>query len=257
MVAFSPSQARSYSESPPPVKAISACDSGSCDSHLHQQLIQDVFYVMGRRIVNNIEKPQYTFYKIQSIGTFQIDKFAAAMPDVPWVFLYRDTIEVMQSHLGKVKSTGMFGTQKPVCARNYGTKNQPTTTIQAIRKAGRKIKDLSMIEYCAAHLAGLSLSALNEHERAHRGRLINYNHLPDIVWNDVFPHHFKVPIGDSGIARMKEASLFYSKGRGNLANKEFEDDTKKKQESAPPSVIRAANIFVKDIYEKMEILSNG
>jgi len=103
LAGFAPHQSRVYSESPPPVAALKACDGKNeeaCDPKLHTQLIRDVFYMMGRRRVKTVvvaddndndneqaqaqgNGPQYVFYKIQSIGALSIDKFTMAFPDVP------------------------------------------------------------------------------------------------------------------------------------------------------------------------------
>lgn len=73
---------RVFSESPPPLAALRACGSTSddnnnnCDPELHTTLIRDVFYMMGRKRLDDTtsEEQQYVFYKIQSIGSFSIDK---------------------------------------------------------------------------------------------------------------------------------------------------------------------------------------
>jgi hypothetical protein len=252
MAAFSPEHSRVFSESPPPVAALKACDLAPCNPDLHSMLIQDVFYIMGRTVRK--ETPQYVFYKIQSIGSMDIDKFAAAMPNVPWVFIYRDTVEILQSHLGKIRGALSRG-QRPVCARNYGNVYQPQTTLQVIQRSGKKLEDLTLTEYCAAHLAGLSLSAIQEYDRTQRGRFVNYKQMPGVVWDDIFPDYFKVPITVSSQSRMERAAMYYSKGRGDKAGEEWEDDVKKKQESASPAVVRAADIFTRDVFQRMEQLS--
>jgi hypothetical protein len=74
LAGLAPGRSRVYSESPPPVKALQACGSNYqyCDEDLHKALIRDVFYIMGRRPLS--EEPNYSFFKIQSIGTMSIDK---------------------------------------------------------------------------------------------------------------------------------------------------------------------------------------
>ena len=82
-------RSRVYSESPPPIAALTACNNNggkSCDPDLHKALIRDVFYMMGRRKRkqtsenernnnNNNEEQNRVFYKIQSIGVMSIDKY--------------------------------------------------------------------------------------------------------------------------------------------------------------------------------------
>jgi hypothetical protein len=147
LASFSPDHSRVYSESPPPVHALRACDNRPCDPDKHKQLIRDVFYLMGRTL--RVDRPQYAFYKIQSIGTMDIDKFSMAFPDTPWVYLYRDSVEVMMSHF-KGNRRGRL----PVCARGYEKpmKRQPKTTQKILKKHGKTMEDVDVTEYCAAHL---------------------------------------------------------------------------------------------------------
>ncbi|KAG7343583.1 aspartyl/asparaginyl beta-hydroxylase [Nitzschia inconspicua] len=270
---------RTYSESPPPIAALKACSDGrQCDPSLHIQLIRDVFYIMGREPNNTNNKNQqrlpYVFYKIQSVGTFHTDTFVEAMPTVPWIFVYRDTVEILQSHLsGKIKDDSIRTVQQqtPVCARYYKVRRQqqPPTTIQAIRQANYKpLEELSVVEYCAAHLAGLSLAAIHQYEhqqhqqqnKPHMGRFVNYKQLPDSIWTDLVPNHFTIPNEDTSynnITRMQSVANFYSKGRGNKAQTEFDGDSQQKQSTAPRPVQDAARIFVDKIYQQMEALSSS
>jgi hypothetical protein len=267
---------RTYSESPPPIMALKACGNRRCsNTALHAQLIQDVFYMMGRQPTINKQvngassaqsPPPYVFYKIQSIGTFHIDAFVQAMPDVPWVFVYRDTVEILQSHWKPAML--LAGKQRtPVCARGMSSieqQQQPPTTLQAIQAAGMKLSDLTMVEYCAAHLAGLSLAALQEYQRrtggggvggssssASLGRMVHYPQLPNAVWTDLLPDHFGVDPSPRDIARMQDIAEYYSKGRGEEALKAFEKDSVRKQETAPKAVQEAAKVLVDAVYQQL------
>ena len=212
-----------------------------------------------------------------------------AFPEVPWVFVYRDTVEIMQSHWkGRETTTTALTTlnsrgNSPVCARNYQTspEHQPATTLQVIKDARKSVKDLNKVEYCAAHLAGLSLSAIHEYDRTSQsssgrdndndhgnghdnshghgcGRFVDYHQMPEIVWNEILPHHFGVnPLPTTAIANMEKTAFVYSKGRGEKANQEWNEDSSKKQQSATPEVTRAANEFAGSVYERMTELSSS
>lgn len=60
---------------------------------------------------------------------------------------------------------------------------------------------------------------------------MNYKSLPAIMWESIVPDHF----GLSGLSvskeemvqRMTGIALVYSKGRGNKANQEWEEDASK------------------------------
>lgn len=250
LAAFSPTNSRVYSESTPPIRALSACDDMPCNPATHRQFIHDVFYMMGRTVRH--ETPQYVFYKFGSVGVMSVKQFATSFPDTPWVYVFRDSVEVMQSHLSG-KSKAWLARRPPVCARYWGKDKQFRTTLKVIQDKGRDVEDLSMVEYCAAHLAGLSLSAIEEHERTHRGRFVNYAQMPEIVWEDILPNYFNVPLPRKGIANMEDAALVYSKGRGK--NQEWEEDSTKKKGTASRAVVTAAKTFLTDIYKEMENLA--
>jgi hypothetical protein len=148
MASITSKKARVFSESPPPVTALRACDRYPCNPELHVHMIRDVVYLMGR----SMKPMDHLFFKIQSIGVMAIDKFTEAFPDVPWVFVYRDSVEIMQSHLKGADSWTGAG-HMPVCARNYRLSNQPATTALLLEEKGIKSpEELSVTQYCAAHL---------------------------------------------------------------------------------------------------------
>lgn len=282
LAGFAPrGNSRVYSESPPPLAALRACEGTTdCDPELQKALIRDTFYVMGRRRPvaeeddgnddedNKGEKPKeeterHMFFKIQSIGVMNIDKFTMAFPEVPWVFVYRDAVEILQSHLKQ----GSRASPK-VCARSHKAPpdRQPATTLAVIRDSGKRLGDLGAVEYCAAHLAGLSLSAVREYDRQENegggdrdvagGRFVGYDQMPGVVWGEVLPDHFGInPMPRDAVPRMEELAGVYSKGRGPKANKEWNEDSTRKQETAGPEVIAASELFASKVYRRMSKLS--
>ena len=84
------------------------------------------------------------FFKIQSIGVKSMKFFREAFPDVPFVFVYRDPVQVMMSHL-KTR-----GTTRAVCLRQW---KRPARDTKDLVKKKKSVKDVSSEEFCAAHLA--------------------------------------------------------------------------------------------------------
>merc|ERR1712176_790571 len=197
---------------------------------------------MGRRPpLENKNEPNYLFFKLQSINAMNIDKFAMAMPEVPWVFVFRDTVEIMQSHTNQ----GERSTPGRVCTRYFPRPpyDQPSSTMEIIKDAEKSLTDLSSTEYCATHLAGLSLAAVQEYDRTSAsatsknpgGRFVDYYQMPDIVWERIFPDHFGVkPLPPNSVANMQATAGVYSKGRGQKANQEWTEDSTIKRKTATP-----------------------
>lgn len=156
LAGFSPKHTRVYSENQVHVQTIKACDRNPCNPTLHKQLLEDVFYLSGRTVRK--EQPQYVFYKISSIGSMFVDSFAEAFPSVPWTYLYRDTVEVMQSHLKKASLIGRRST--PVCLRMQHAPFQPALTLQIANEKGKSPQELTDEEYCAVHLVSAFIAFL-------------------------------------------------------------------------------------------------
>lgn len=98
------------------------------------------------------------------------------------------------------------------------------------------------------------MAAVQEYERTKKGIFVNYNQLPDIMWEDLLPNKYNVPVDDTMIQRMKDISQNYSKSR-NRNDVSFEDDREKKQKNASPAVIKAAETYAGDVYQKLQALS--
>ena len=98
------------------------------------------------------------------------------------------------------------------------------------------------------------MSAIQEHDRTHKGRFVNYKQLPDAMWTDLLPNYFGVPVDSQMTERMKIISRNYSKSR-NKMDVNFKQDGETKRQSASAEVMEAAKTFAADIYEELETLS--
>lgn len=192
---------RVYSEAPAPLKAMEACsvtasamtigaasnspndkldkDDSSNDNNakemirnrnkrcqenpgMHQQLIRDIFYMMGRTQLRGPEH-NYVFYKLQPKAVYHMDLLENAfgpenMP--PWLYLYRDNVHVMQSHLeGSVvdpasEEKNVLGQKRPPkCLEGFRSNEPPSHALQEVVTVQmRTIDSLTREEYCAAQL---------------------------------------------------------------------------------------------------------
>ena len=251
LVASYPEFHRVYSESPPPITALHACDDDNiCDKTLSDQLLADVLYLMSRTTVH--DTAEKVFFKIQSIGTVGgLENMARVFPTLPWAFVYRDPVEVMMSHLPDSRNI-----QYSNCLRTY---HRPTPFYRNLiqRLAPTKSFDtLTLEEHCAAHLAQITESARAEfssHDASpnNKGLLINYKDLPQALIDTVFPNHFQIPIDDEVSTRILEVCTHYSKGRGKR-EEEWVEDSQKKLAKASDAVREASDLFLRDTYEWMK-----
>jgi hypothetical protein len=242
LVALNPKKNRVYSESTPPKLVLKMCeeDFSKCSVEGAANLLRDVVYLMGR---SDDPAEENLFFKFQSTTTRNMHVFRTAFPSTPWIFLYREPVEVMQSQLE-------FQTSSANCVRNY--KNSPMIKLMA-RRMRVKLKNLQDEEICAIHLATICGAAIINLEDANGlGMALSYH--KDMVTellDYVFPIHFHTPVHTDGYKRVMDISKLYSKG-GNEKDEIFESDKNEKRAKASSSVKDAAVEFLDPSYKKLE-----
>ena len=88
------------------------------------------------------------------------------------------------------------------------------------------------------------------------GRFVNYADLPDILWKSILPDYFHIPLNSIHYKEMTKAAEVYSKGRGIKANKEWHEDSTRKQDKVSVEIKEAANTFLEPSFEKLEELAH-
>jgi hypothetical protein len=142
LAAMDPAKHRVYSESSPGITALKACGQhgSDCPPGRAAQLIQDVLYLMGR--TNDVQE-RHLFLKIQSIGAKSIHVMRSAFPNVPWVFIYRDPVQVMMSQVAQ-------GVERANCVRQM--KDLDPKSIALMKESGKSLDTLEPEDKCALHL---------------------------------------------------------------------------------------------------------
>ena len=105
---------------------------------------------------------KYFFIKFDAWHTLELPLIRRAFPDVPWVFVYRDPVEVLVSQLDHRGAHMVPGVIAPSL---FGIDPSTVTTIEPE-------------EYCARVLAALCQAAVEYH--ANGGLLVNYRQLPGL-----------------------------------------------------------------------------
>ena len=111
-------------------------------------------------------------------------------------------------------------------------------------------QDLTGIEFCAAHISQLAESAVdNLNDMAIP---VGYHQLPNMLWEEIMPKIFGRPLEQFEIDNLEAISKSYSKG-GTHANRkgEFKDDSKRKENNAPPLVRDAAIEFLQKSFDAL------
>jgi hypothetical protein len=153
-----------------------------------------------------------------------------AFPEVPWIFVEREPLEVMASHRGhrgaqmipSVLEPGLFGWD-----------------LEAVRR-------MTLDEYGARVLAKIGAAALAQVQGG-KGKLVNYRQLPDAIWPELM-NFFAVEFSAADTARMREA------GRLNAKNPAmpFAADSQSKRSSASPELRAVTEQWLNGVYQQLE-----
>ncbi|MGY4396808.1 hypothetical protein ACVWZA_001993 [Sphingomonas sp. UYAg733] len=167
--------------------------------------------------------------KLDSWHALELPLFRQAFPDTPWVFLYRDPVEILVSHM-----------------RMRGLQAVPggTTVDFGIIDGG----DMPFEEYTARVLRSVS-NAVIDHHGLGGGLVINYDALPGAIEAQILPH-FGIAPGAEAIARLRTASERNAKAPGQGFNR----DTERKQQDATPAIRAAAAEFLAEPFRQLEAL---
>ena len=179
---------------------------------------------------------QIDFSSNSQAGRLSISSLISrAFPNVPWIFLYRDPIEVMSSLL-----RGGRGKLPP------GLLEGGLLNIDA---ANEDISDLEFRpeEFWARVLARSCSAAIDYHKHC-PGLIINYRELPAAIWESVL-EHFGVYVSNKQIDIMRSVAGFNAK----LPNIPFTTDAQTKRESASDATIDAASRWVMPMYDQLEL----
>lgn len=111
------------------------------------------------------------FVKLDSWHIHSLPTLREAFPSTPWVFLYRDPLEVVVSHLRRPGMQAVPGAMDPAILG---------LTLQ-------DVIGLCRTEWCIRVLEGFLEAALR-HRADPRGLLVNYRELPKAVFTRIAPH---------------------------------------------------------------------
>ena len=246
LIAMNPTQHRVYSESTPAIKAYNVCGGDSfskCSQNQAVQVFQDVVKVMSITTVDSEETS--VFFKFQSSTTKYLPTFQQAFPTTPWMFIYRDPVQVMMSHFKDSNDLS-----KAICTR---TRKHPPADVRQIAENhdNWSPSTLKYENYCAIHLAAITDAAVRALQTNPMGIPINYDQLPTILWEQVLPKQILGrELTTSEITNMERISTQYSKGRGGRHG-EFVEDSEKKVAQASEEIKAAAEEYLQESFERL------
>jgi gluconate kinase len=171
---------------------------------------------------------QHFFIKFDAWNTLELPLIRRAFPDVPWVFVYRDPVEVMVSQFNQRGAHMIPGVLPPGL---FGMDPQTASSI-------------SPEEYCARVLATICKAALRYHQE---GQLVNYRQLPEIVWDRTL-NFFGLHCSEIEVDGLRLVARRDAKNPSAT----FQNDSDRKRQKASDAVREAADKWLYPIYEELE-----
>jgi hypothetical protein len=208
----------------PPIDAVAQLGRTAGDE-AHAALLRAMVGALGQ--VRNAGESRF-FVKLDSWHALALPLFREAFPDVPWVFLYRDPVEVLVSQ-----------------ARQRGIQMVPDYVPPSFY--GLDLPDgVPDDDYCARVLAVVCEAALRGHAEG-GGLLVNYAQLPDALHTQILPH-----FGITGAAAEREAMGQAALRDAKLPQSAFTPDSGRKQQAATAAITAASDRHLAEIYRRLE-----
>lgn len=154
-----------------------------------------------------------------------------AFPGVPWIFLYREPLEVMASANNQLGGQMIPGVLQPAL---FGWD---------AAEVGR----MQLFEYVARVLAKLC-EAAHTQARAGNGKLVNYRQLPTSVW-PALKDYWRVEFSADETARMLGAAQLNAKN----PFLPFEPDSQAKRDSASAEFRALTQQWLDGVYQQLEV----
>jgi len=170
------------------------------------------------------------FVKFDSWHACLLPLIQRAYPSVPWIFLYRDPVQVLMSQ-----------------TRHMGAQMIPNALEPALFGwSAEEVSRMSLGEYGGRVLAAIGEAALS-HVKMGKGRLVNYKELPGVVWPSLI-RHWGMDCPDQIPEAVARVSQFNAKNSKML----FVDDSEAKTRGAPEGMRQFSKVWLDGIYQQLE-----
>lgn len=192
-----------------------------------EALLRALAVAYGRRR-SGIERR--LFIKLDTWHAMALPLFTRVFADVPWIFLYRDPVEVLVSQAREPGPQLVRQITPPALYGLDDTEDEPDIDYAA-RVLGR--------------ICGAAADALS----SRRGLAVNYRDLPDAVEDRILPH-FGVAAGEAERAAMRAATRLDAK----MPTLAFAADSGAKQATAPTALRDLADRTLREVIRRLDAI---
>jgi hypothetical protein len=211
---------------PPPVDAVLQAKLRGLPDEARADWLRLVLGALGRP--RDVEKR--LFVKLDVWHVIDLPFVVSVFPEVPWIFVFRDPVEILVSHLSRATGPQMIPGVLPPELLGLGYES---------------LQEIDLTEY-AARVLGRVASEAADQVSTGRGLLVDYRELPGAV-TDAVATHFGLELDDHEIAAMRAAGARDAKNPALP----FEPDSQERRESASPEVVDAADRWARPAYNRL------
>jgi len=173
---------------------------------------------------------KHFFVKFDCWHTLCLPLIQRAFPEVPWVFLYREPVEVLVSHRRQIGGQMVPGRIEPAF---FGWDSQA-------------VSRMSLAEYGGQVLGKICEAALAQ-ARDGRGKLVHYRQLPAVVWCDLLKY-WGVHSASDAVEAMTRVARFDAK----TPALPFEEDRRIRNREATEDIRQIARQWLDGTYRQLE-----
>jgi hypothetical protein len=184
--------------------------------------------VLGRR---RHAQEHHLFVKLDAWNALSLPLIRRAFPTVPWLFVYRDPLEVLVSH-----------------RRTPGRHMVPGVLDLGLDRSGALVGAGASLDVYGAHVLSAICTAAADACQPGQALLVNYRQLPEAAWTSI-PDFLGLSLSEADAERMWRAARWNAK----LPDQQFRPDTAEKHAAALETTRTAARV-VYPAYERLEAL---
>ena len=197
---------------------------------LYMVLVKAAISAFGQRRLGN---EQYFFVKFACTSSLQMSRLRRIFPTVPFVFLYRDPVEVMVSNLRSLPQW-----MRP--------ESNPATAAAIVDVELDQVDAIGPEEFCARVLGRFFSEAYSN--RNSNTRLINYDQLsPEGIVELIRSFGIEPSVSETGT--IQKVTRLYSKDPNQTQS--FVSDSESKRSTASPLIVEMASKWAISAYERL------
>jgi len=214
---------------PPPVDAVLQSKLRGVPPETRGDWLRALLAALGRPRAAE----ERLFVKLDMWHVLDLELVVSVFPEVPWIFVFRDPVEVLASHLSRVTGPQMIPGVLPPELLGLGYES---------------LREITLAEY-GARVVGRIGSEAADHASTGRGLLVDYRELPGAVTGAIAAH-FGLDLDDGEVAAMRAAGMRDAKN----PVLPFEPDSEARRAGASADVVEAAERWARPAYDRLVAL---